>query len=80
MDWNLGCLYLHLCVLAACQVMTALFKFDLSLTGIMIMDMWKTVAWLSQKLCAPNARNIDLETQNRTIVEQLKMKTAECAE
>ena len=44
----------------------------------LITEMRQTIASLYEKLCASDARNVDLEAQNRTLVEQLKMRTAEC--
>ena len=44
----------------------------------LITEMRLTIASLYEKLCTSDARNVDLEAQNRTLVEQLKMRTAEC--
>ncbi len=58
----------------------------------LIVEMRRTIAWLYEKLCASYTRNVDLEAQyqtldthkfnlkeqNRTLVEQLKMKDSQC--
>jgi hypothetical protein len=44
----------------------------------LIAEMRQTIALLYEKLCASDAHIIDLEAQNQTLEEQLKMKTAEC--
>ncbi len=51
----------------------------------LIAEMGQTITLLYDKLCASDAhiveldtRNVDLEAQNRTLVEQLKMKDAQC--
>ena len=44
----------------------------------LIAQMTQAIEGLYRKLCASEARNVDLEAQNTTLVEQLKAKTAEC--
>ena len=44
----------------------------------LIAQMTEAIEGLYRSLCASDARNVDLEAQNTTLVEQLKARTAEC--
>jgi hypothetical protein len=44
----------------------------------LIAELRRTIASLVQNLCAADARNTDLEAQNKSLVEQLRLNNEKC--